>query len=87
MLEKEIHNLKATVKWAEDYINEFLARYEFDPFSILIDQESYNQQLYRECEYFLQDISETIIEKCKEHKMRRDAIIRGQGIREDKYSS
>lgn len=77
MLEKEIQDLQTTAKWAEDYISEFLANNEFDPFSILIDEESYKQKLYRECVYFLQDISETIVEKCEEHKTRRNAIFRG----------
>ena len=87
MLEKEIQNLQATAKWAETYIDEFRANDEFDPFDIIMDRESYRQQLYRECVNFLCDIEETIVEKCKEHKMRKDAIICGQGIREDKCSS
>ena len=58
-MNKEIENLNALAKWAQDYILEIQKQgYMFDPFALLAGEETKNQKLFTECCSFLHDISE-----------------------------
>lgn len=56
MYEKELNVLVDRIEWAQNSIEEFVARGEFDPFTTLMSQETKSQKMYVECVNFLAEL-------------------------------
>ena len=56
MYEKEMNVLMDRIEWAQNSIEEYLARNEFDPFATLMNQETKSQKMYVECVNFLAEL-------------------------------
>lgn len=56
MYEKELNVLIDRIEWAQNSIEEYLARNEFDPFDALMNQETKSQKMYGACVDFLAEL-------------------------------
>lgn len=57
MYENEMNVLLDRIEWAQNSIEEYLAKNEFDPFDALMNQETKSQKMYVECVNFLAELA------------------------------
>lgn len=57
--EKMIETVSLTIAWSYDYIAEYEKQgHDFDPFRMLMNEETQQERLFRLCVHYLHDIEE-----------------------------
>lgn len=66
-----------SMKWAENYVEEFLKNNEFNPYDVLMGTESKDQKLYGLCVNYLEDVKNAMESLTENFRATREKIVFG----------